>query len=309
MSTRRITHSAGLSHLTPPGHPEAPERLRAVEHALEAEKFSDLAREQAPLADLETVALCHPIDYVERMRDISPREGMVSIDDDTSMSPGTFEAALRAVGGATLAIDEVVEKKAHNVFVAMRPPGHHAEIARPMGFCIFNQAAIAARYAQRKYGLERAAVIDIDVHHGNGTQDIFWKDPTLMYCSTHEMPLYPGTGAKDECGDHNNIVNAPLRAGDGGQQFREAMENVILPRLEAFSPDIVIISAGFDAHIRDPLGNINLVEDDFIWTTCKLIELANRRADGRLISILEGGYDLEGLARSTAAHVSALMHG
>lgn len=309
MSTLLITHPAGLNHHTPPGHPEAPERLRAVEGALEAEKFADLAREQAPLAELETVALCHPMEYVERMRDIAPREGMVAIDDDTSMSPGTFEAALRAVGGATMAVDEVVEKKADNVFVAMRPPGHHAEIIRPMGFCFFNQAAIAARYGQRKYGFDRAAVIDIDVHHGNGTQDIFWKDPTLMYCSTHEMPLYPGTGAKNECGDHNNIVNAPLRAGDGGAQFREAMESVILPRLNDFAPDLVIISAGFDAHTRDPLANLNLVEDDFIWATCKLMEIADRHAQGRLVSILEGGYDLEGLARSSAAHVSALMHG
>jgi acetoin utilization deacetylase AcuC-like enzyme len=309
MSTLLIAHPACLNHLTPPGHPERPDRLRAIEQALEAEKFSDLAREQAPMAALETVALAHPMEYVEAIQDASPKDGMVALDGDTSMSSGSLEAALRAAGGAVLAVDEVVGKTAANAFVATRPPGHHAEIARPMGFCLFNNVAVAARHAQKKHGLGRVAIMDFDVHHGNGTQDIFWKDPTVMYCSTHQMPLYPGTGAKSERGEHDNIVNAPLRAGDGGEQFRAAMETTILPRIEAFGPDLVIISSGFDAHMRDPLASLNFTEDDFAWATKKMMEIADRKAGGRVVSVLEGGYDLQGLAGSVAAHVTALMRG
>ena len=268
-----------------------------------------LARDQAPRAPLEVVALAHPMDYVETIRGAAPAEGFVHIDADTSMSPGSFEAALRAAGGAMRAVDEVMNQKADNAFVAIRPPGHHAETARPMGFCLFNNAAIAARYAQNRYGAERAAVVDFDVHHGNGSQDIFWADKTVMYCSTHEMPLYPGTGAVGERGEHNNIVNAPLSAGDGGDAFREAFETVILPRLREFKPDILVISAGFDAHTRDPLANLNLVEADFAWVTKKLMEIADLSAQGRIVSLLEGGYDLQGLSRSVAAHVTALMRG
>jgi len=307
MPTLLITHPSSLNHLPPMGHPERPDRLRAIERALESERYQPLARDQAPLADLETVALCHPMEYVEAIRDASPADGLVRLDPDTTMSPGTYEAALRAVGGAAFAVDEVMTGKVANAFVAMRPPGHHTETERPMGFCIFNTAAIAARYAQRKHGVERAAVVDFDVHHGNGTQDIFWDDPTVMYCSTHEMPLYPGTGAKTERGAHNTIVNAPLRAGDAGPEFRAAFETVILPRLREFKPDLVIMSAGFDAHTRDPLANLNLVEADFGWVTQKLMEIADASARGRVVSVLEGGYDLDGLSRSVAAHVSALM--
>jgi acetoin utilization deacetylase AcuC-like enzyme len=249
------------------------------------------------------------MDYLEAIRNASPSEGMVHLDADTSMSPGSFEAALRGAGGAALAVDEVMNQKAANAFVATRPPGHHAETARPMGFCLFNNAAIAARYAQKRYDVERAAIVDFDVHHGNGSQDIFWADNSVMYCSTHEMPLYPGTGAAGERGEHNTIVNAPLRAGDGGDAFREAFETVILPRLREFRPDILIISAGFDAHTRDPLANLNLLEADYTWVTRKLMEVADDSAQGRIVSLLEGGYDLQGLARSVAAHVTALMRG
>ncbi len=309
MSTLLITHPACLNHLTPLGHPERPDRLRAIEQALEAEKFSTLAREQAPVAPHEIVALCHPMEYVELIRNASPDEGMTRLDADTTMSPGSFEAALRCVGGGMLGVDEVMTGRINNAFVATRPPGHHAETARPMGFCLFNSAAITARYAQDRYGVERVALVDFDVHHGNGSQDIFWSDKTVMYCSTHEMPLYPGTGALSERGEHNTIVNAPLSAGDGGDQFRQAFEMAILPRLRGFRPQFIVISAGFDAHKRDPLASLNLVEADFAWVTQKLMDIADESAEGRIVSLLEGGYDLEGLAGSAAAHVTALMQG
>jgi acetoin utilization deacetylase AcuC-like enzyme len=308
MSTLLITHPACLEHLTPDGHPERPERLRAVARALDAAKFQSRTRVSAPAASLEVIALCHPMDYVVEIRDATPKEGLVRLDADTSMSPGTFEAALRAVGGATYAVDEVLAKKAKNAFVATRPPGHHAETARPMGFCLFDNAAIAARYAQKHHGIARAAIIDFDVHHGNGSQEIFWADKSVMYCSTHQMPLFPGTGAVGESGEHNTIVNAPLKPGDGGEVFRAAFESRILPRLRDFRPELVVISAGFDAHYRDPLANINLDEEDFAWATQKIMDVADQYAGGRIVSLLEGGYDLQGLGNSAAAHVLALMH-
>jgi len=309
MSTLLLTHPACLDHLTPMGHPERPDRLRAIDRILETERFQTLAREQAPLASLEMIARCHPIEYIEAIRDATPQQGLVRLDADTTLSPGSFEAALRAAGGAMRAVDEVVERTAANAFVATRPPGHHAETAVPMGFCLFNNAAIAARYAQSRHGLDRVAIVDFDVHHGNGTQEIFWSDASVMYCSTHQMPLYPGTGAASERGEHNTIVNAPLRPGDGGEQFRAALEAVILPRVREFRPDLLVISAGFDAHMRDPLANLNLLEADFTWATQRLMEIADQTAEGRLVSVLEGGYDLEGLGRSVGAHVTALMRG
>jgi len=308
MSTLLITHPACLEHLTPLGHPERPDRLRAIERALEAEKFQTLARVQAPIAPIETIALCHPMDYITAVREAGPKEGLIHLDADTAMSPGTFEAALRAAGGAIHAVDEVLTKKANNAFIATRPPGHHAETARPMGFCLFDNAAIAARYAQRHYGIANAAIVDFDVHHGNGSQQIFWSDKTVMYCSTHQMPLFPGTGAVGETGEHNTVVNAPLRPGDGAQAFRAALESRILPRLTEFKPELIIISAGFDAHTRDPLANINLAEADFVWATQKIMDIADRFAGGRIISLLEGGYDLQALGNSVAAHVATLMH-
>jgi acetoin utilization deacetylase AcuC-like enzyme len=309
MPTLLVTHPACLNHLTPPGHPERPDRLRAIADALGGEEFSALLRAEAPAANFETIALCHPIDHIENIRAATPQQGMVRIDADTSLSPGSFEAALRGAGGAVHAVNEVIAGNADNAFVAVRPPGHHAETARAMGFCLFNNAAIAARHAQDHHGLTRVAIVDFDVHHGNGSQDIFWADPTVMYCSTHEMPLYPGTGGRDERGEHDNIVNAPLGAGDGGTEFRAAMEGTILPRLSAFGPDLVVISAGFDAHMRDPLANLNLTEADFAWITHKIMDVADASAQGRIVSVLEGGYDLQGLAQSAAAHVTALMRG
>ena len=214
MTTLLLSHQACLNHLTPNGHPERPDRLRAIERALEDEKFQTLAREQAPMAELDVIALAHPRDYVEQVRQASPDEGLIGLDADTTMSPGSFEAALRGAGGAVYAVDEVFARKARNAFVAVRPPGHHAEKATPMGFCLFNNVAVAARYAQKKHGAERVAIIDFDVHHGNGSQDIFWDDDTVMYCSTHQMPLYPGTGAVSERGSKNTCLLYTSDAAD-----------------------------------------------------------------------------------------------
>jgi acetoin utilization deacetylase AcuC-like enzyme len=307
MTTLYLGHPAALDHQMPLGHPERPDRIRAIERALEHERFAGLVREQAPLGDFDRVALAHPEAYIAQLQSAAPREGMVRIDEDTVMSPGTLEAALRGAGGAVRAVDEVMQGHVANAFVAMRPPGHHAERVRAMGFCFFNNAAVAARHAQQRYGAERVAITDWDVHHGNGTQDIFWSDPSVLYASTHEMPLYPGTGALSERGEHDTIVNAPLAAGDGGEVFREAFEAAVLPRIDAFQPDLIVISAGFDAHWRDPLASLNLTEADFAWATKRLMDLADRHAGGRVVSLLEGGYDLEGLAKSTAAHVNALL--
>ena len=307
MSTLLVTHPACATHDMGEGHPERPERMRAVDQALEHEKFQLLARDSAPRAPIEALTRVHPASYVQAIEHASPTQGRVRVDQDTSMSPGSWEAALRSAGGAVFAVDEVMTRKVMNAFVATRPPGHHAEMANPMGFCFFNNAAVAARHAQAVHGVERVAIVDFDVHHGNGTQDIFWADKSVLYASTHQMPLYPGTGARDERGEHDQIVNAPLSAGDGGDIFREAFEVAILPRVEAFSPDLVIISAGFDGHHRDPLGNLKLREEDFAWATRKLMEIAGRRCGHRVVSLLEGGYDLDSLGRSVAAHVAALM--
>jgi len=307
MTTLLVSHRSSLDHQTPPGHPERPDRIRAIEQVLGESRFDRLVREQAPEGSLDLVRLCHNEHYIEQLQHIAPKSGMIYLDGDTSMSPGTWEAAMRGVGGAVAATDAVMSGTHDNAFVAMRPPGHHAETNRPMGFCLFDHAAIAARHAQRKYGIARAAVVDFDVHHGNGTQDIFWSDPTVMYCSTHQMPLFPGTGARGERGEHDTIVNAPLAPEDGSAKFRAAFENVILPRLQKFSPELIIVSAGFDAHYRDPLASINLRADDFGWVTRKLMDVADASAGGRIVSVLEGGYDLQGLKESVAAHVTALM--
>ena len=307
MTTLYVSHPASFDHEVPEGHPERPARMRAIERALEDERFAGLVRVAAPRAELEVATLAHPRDYVDALAAAVPEHGMVGIDADTILSSGSLEATLRAIGGANHALDAVMAGECRNAFVAMRPPGHHAERTRSMGFCLFNHAAIAARYAREKHGAERVALVDWDVHHGNGSQDIFWDDATVLYCSTHQMPLFPGSGSASERGEKDTIVNVPLRPNDDGAVFREAFEAGILSRLESFRPDVIVISAGFDAHRLDPLANLRLEAEDFGWATRRLMDLADRCAGGRIVSVLEGGYSLEGLAKSVAAHVDALM--
>jgi acetoin utilization deacetylase AcuC-like enzyme len=310
MATLLLTHPSFVGHDTGYGHPERPDRMRAIDKVLEHEIFAKLVREEAPLRDDldEQILLAHPQSHLDAMRAVAEaaKQSPRHIDGDTVVSPGTWEAVMRAVGAGLAAVDAVVEGRVANAFCQVRPPGHHAEADRAMGFCLFSSAAIAGLYARKKHGAERVAVVDFDVHHGNGTQDIFWSDKDLFYASTHEMPLFPGTGAVSERGV-GNIHNAPLRAGDAGERFREAFESRILPALHDFGPDILIVSAGFDAHRADPLGNLQLVEADYLWATEKLADMAKRHAGGRIVSMLEGGYDLNALARSAAVHIKALM--
>ncbi|TMJ37483.1 MAG: histone deacetylase family protein [Alphaproteobacteria bacterium] len=308
MTTLLLHHHASLTHENPPGHPERVDRIKAINQILSHSHFKPLRRKQAPLARDEDIIRAHPNGYLNQIREASPDEGFAQIDMDTFMSAGTLEAALRGVGAAVAAVNAVFNGEADNAFCAIRPPGHHAESRRAMGFCLFNNAAIAALYARVHYDAERVAVVDFDVHHGNGTQEIFSSDGDLFYGSTHQMPLYPGTGAASETGV-GNIFNAPLREGDGGAEFRTAMSNIILPALDAFAPDLVIISAGFDAHRDDPLGGLNLTEEDFVWATLNVMDLADKHAEGRVVSVLEGGYDIRALAASVAVHVQALIRG
>ncbi|MBB5044708.1 histone deacetylase family protein [Shinella fusca] len=308
MTTFLFENPIFLEHHTPEGHPERSDRIRALNLALEHERFSALQRKTAPQANEDFVLLAHPESHLRAVMDVIPEEGINHFEADTHASPASLQAALTGIGGAVAAVDAVFSGKADNAFVAARPPGHHAEREKAMGFCFFNNAAIAARHAQRAHGAERVAIVDWDVHHGNGTQDIFLADPSVLFCSTHQMPLYPGTGAKDETGA-GNIVNAPLSPDTGSDHFREAFRSRVLPRVADFKPDLIIISAGFDAHHRDPLAQINLVADDFDWATGKLMDLSEKSANNRVVSLLEGGYDLEGLAESAATHIFRLMRG
>lgn len=304
MSTLLVTHAACLDHDPGAYHPESPARLKAVLEGLS--EIKGLERAEAPRAEDRHLTLVHPVRYVEAVMGTIPPAGRHALDGDTVVCPASGEAALRAAGAVAAAVEAVVGGKARNAFCAVRPPGHHAEAQRAMGFCMFNNVAIGALHARANLGLDRVAVIDFDVHHGNGTQHMFERDPNLFYASTHQWPLYPGTGAADErgCG---NVVNVPLRAYSGGESFRAAFERQILPALDGFRPELVIVSAGFDAHADDPLASLQLHEDDYAWVTAALLEVAETHAKGRLVSALEGGYDLRALAASATAHVRALM--
>ena len=306
MVTLFVTHPDCIAHDPGSGHPESPARLSAILKALEEPQFRTLIRREAPLGAKADAARVHGEDFVAAVLASVPDSGDPALDPDTILSSASGQAALRGMGAVTAAVDAVVAQEAANAFCAVRPPGHHAEPDRAMGFCLFNSIAIAARHAQAVCGLSRVAIVDFDVHHGNGTQVVAEKDPTLFFASSHQFPLYPGTGAADETG-MGNVVNAPLPAGTDGAGFRRAFETRILPALDAFAPELVLVSAGFDAHRADPLAGLELEEPDYAWVTARLLELAQRHAQGRLVSVLEGGYDLKALAGSAAAHVETLM--
>ncbi|PIW27720.1 MAG: acetoin utilization protein [Rhodospirillales bacterium CG15_BIG_FIL_POST_REV_8_21_14_020_66_15] len=307
MATQLYFHQSCVEHDPGRGHPECPERLRAVMQALETEPFADLQRLEAPEIDLAEVETNHGHDYVKTIMDNVPTEGRVYLDPDTSMSPKSAEAARRAAGAACSAVDAVLAGAARNAFCAVRPPGHHAEASQAMGFCLFNTVAIAARHARKTAGIEKVAVVDFDVHHGNGTQHSFQNDADLFYASSHQWPAYPGTGRVQDTGVADNICNLPLSPGEGTDAFRRGYRDRVLPALRKFNPDFLIISAGFDAHARDPLASLMLTTEDFVWVTVELLRIARDCCEDRVVSCLEGGYDLNALAESAAGHVRALM--
>jgi acetoin utilization deacetylase AcuC-like enzyme len=306
LTTALYTHPACLAHDMGRGHPERPARLQAILDALEAPGFASLDRREAPPASIEQIATVHDRDYVEGLLRAVPKAGLTQLDPDTALSPHSGEAALRAAGAVAAAVDAVATGEVANAFCAVRPPGHHAERAAAMGFCLFNNVAIGAMRGRLRHGLGRVAVMDFDVHHGNGTQHMFENDASLFYASTHQWPLYPGTGASEERGV-GNICNAPLPAGAGSAEFRAAMSREVLPAIAAFKPDLLMISAGFDAHRADPLAALELETEDFAWATAELMAVAAECCAGRVVSTLEGGYDLAALATSAAAHVRTLM--
>lgn len=311
MTSYLFSHQACETHEPGPGHPERPARIRAVLERLAAPEFDGLIRRPAPEATVEQLARMHPRDFVDAFLKAlpGPGQGSFAVDGDTVASAGTREAALRAAGAACAAVDAVATGDVKAAFCAVRPPGHHAEPRQPMGFCFFNNVAVGAAHARAVHGFNRVAVIDFDVHHGNGTQSMFENDPGFFFGSTHQFPLYPGTGARNERGCCGNIVNVPLRAGADSEGFRHAFREIILPALSNFSPDLIMISAGFDAHAEDPLGGMELREADYAYATRELLRVAKSACEGRVVSTLEGGYDLHALAESTAAHVTALMAG
>lgn len=298
-----LTHPDGARHVPPRGHPERPERLAA---ALEGLEGLEVRREEAREASEEELLTLHPRAYLEALARAAPARGEVALDPDTWLSPGSLRAARLAAGAALQAVDAVMEGRADRAFAAMRPPGHHALAATPMGFCLFGNVALAARRAIDRHGAGRVAIVDFDVHHGNGTEALVENDPRILFVSTHQAPFWPGTGAASHEGPHGTILNLPLRAGTGSAAFRQVVAERILPRLEAHSPDLLLVSAGFDAHRDDPLGGLALETADFAWVTAALCEVAERRANGRVVSVLEGGYDLDALRDSVRAHVEAL---
>lgn len=303
---RLYTHASCLQHDPGPAQPESPARLRAVLQALDHDRFAAIDRVEAPRATREQLLRVHTPEHVERILAIAPDEGTVRLDEDTLMSPGSAEAALRAAGAVVAAVDAVLGSDGGQAFCAVRPPGHHATPDRAMGFCLFNNVAVGAAHAIAEYGLKRVAIADFDVHHGNGTQDIFAREPRVLFISSHQMPLYPETGRADERGV-GNIVNAPLSPGDGSYEFRELWESTLLPKLHAFKPQLLLISAGFDAHRNDPLADLRLGSEDYAWITQRLVDVARAHAQGRVVSTLEGGYNLLALSTSAAAHVGELL--
>ncbi|GAA4217813.1 acetoin utilization deacetylase AcuC-like enzyme [Sagittula marina] len=305
MATALITHADGLDHVTPSGHPE---RVARLEHVLHALQPLELQRVTAREASEEELLRCHPQTYIDRVRNAVPERGQHQLDSDTWLSPGSFRAASRAAGGACQAVDMVLGGEVANVFCATRPPGHHAERETPMGFCLFGTAAIAAKHALEHHGLSRVAVVDFDVHHGNGTQDLLWDEARALFITSQQMPLWPGSGAPEQRGAHDNVMNLPLPPETGGAEMKARYEAEAFPRLRAFDPELLIISAGFDAHQDDPLANLNWTVEDFRWITEQLCQIAQASAaGGRVVSTLEGGYDLAGLSASAKAHVEVLM--
>lgn len=304
MTTALYTHPDCLSHVTPEGHPEQVARLRHVLAALEGKA---LHRYEAPLAEEADLLLCHPQRYIDQVRSSEPAEGVTQMDPDTWMSPGSMTAALRAAGGAIAAVDGVLDGRADNAFVATRPPGHHAEVESPMGFCLFGNVAIAAKHALERRGLSRVAIFDPDVHHGNGTQDLVQSDGRILFISTHQQPLYPGTGNRDEYGPHDTIRNIPLPPETDGETYRMIVTQQVLPKIESFAPELILLSSGFDAHKDDPLASVNLETQDFAWLTDQMTALAAKVCGGRLVSCLEGGYNLDALAEASAVHADRLI--
>lgn len=304
MTTALITHEDCLNHVTPDGHPE---RVARLEHILAALADKDLLRVEAPLGEEADIERVHPRAHIDKVKAASPDTGQVPLDADTWMSPGSYRAALRSVGGAVRAVDMVLGGEVQNAFSACRPPGHHAEQMQTMGFCLFGNVAIAAKYALDHHGLSRVAVVDFDVHHGNGTQALLQDDPRVLFISSHQSPLWPGTGMASETGVANNVLNIPLPGGSDGNVFRREMQTKALPALETFEPELLFISAGFDAHRADPLAGLNFHADDFAWITQELCDIADAHCAGRVVSCLEGGYDLAALAESTARHVDVLI--
>ena len=307
MSTLIISHKDCLSHIEPTGHPELVMRLLEVVKRLKFDEFKNLIWKEAPIATNEQILLGHSKKYVEFIENIQKSNHITHLDADTYFGKGSLNAAKRGVGANISAVNAVMSGDFNNAFSAIRPPGHHAETEKAMGFCIFGNVAIAAKYAIENHKLKRVAVVDFDVHHGNGTQEILWDDPNVLFVSTHQMPLWPGSGTHEEHGKHQNILNIPIQANTDGPAFRQKFDEIILPRLDSYKPEILIISAGFDAHYKDPLANIELMTEDYEWITHRLCDIADEHADGRLISSLEGGYNLAALAESVAVHVKVLM--